>query len=138
MQKPVVEPPQEVAPARTWWIGAGSQWALVGKLRRATSGRVREARSGGHGECLRRSRGEAAGEELGTYPVDRLMVNVGTVARSPYLSVSQADSGKACRLLMVWQRGGGSVVVRGRESRPHGEGTQRVRSCGTGMPEGRR
>src|SRR5689334_459657 len=25
--------------------------------------------------------------------------------------------------------GGGSVVVRGRESRPHGEGTQRVHAC---------
>jgi hypothetical protein len=48
-------------------------------------------------------RGEAAGEELGTYPVDRLMVNVGTVARSPYLSVSQAGSGKACRLLQAGQ-----------------------------------
>ena len=138
MQKPVVEPPQEEAPARTWWIGAGSQWAPVGKPRQATPARVREACVGGHGECLRRSRGEAAGEELGTYPVDRLMVNVGTVARSPFLPVSQTGSGKACRLLMVWWRGGGSVVVRGRESRPHGEGTQRVCRDGTGMPGGRR
>lgn len=35
-------------------------------------------RPGGHGEGLRRSRGEAAGEELGAYPVEWLMVNVGT------------------------------------------------------------
>ena len=105
------------------------------ETRRATPGRDREARPGGHGESLRRSRGEAAGEELGTYPVDRLMVNVGTVARSPYLTASQAGSGKACRLLMAWWRGGESVVVRGRESRPHGEGTQRVRRVGLACQE---
>ena len=97
-----------------------------------------DGRSGGHGEGLRRNRDEAAGEELGTDPVDGLMVNVGTVARSPYLLASQVSSGKACRQLMAWQRGGGSVVVRGRESRSHGEGTQRVRRLGHGMPGGRR
>ena len=37
----------------------------------ATPGRSRVGRSGGHGEGLRRSRGEAAGEELGTHPVER-------------------------------------------------------------------
>ena len=97
-----------------------------------------DGRPGGHGECLRRSRVEAAGEELGTDPVDRLIVNVGTVVRSPYLLASQAGGGKACRQLMAWQRGGGSVVVRDRESRLHGEGTQRVRRLGYGMPGGRR
>ena len=94
-------------------------------------------RIGGHGECLRRSHDEAAGEELGTDPVERLMVNVGTAARSPYRLASQAGRGKACRQLMAWQRGGGPVVVRDRESRSHGEGAQRVRRIGHGMPGGR-
>ena len=79
-----------------------------------------------------------AGEKLGTDPVDRSVVNVGTVLRVAYLPASQAGSGKARRLLMTRGRGGGSVVVRGRESRPHGEGTQRVRNEGTGMSGGRR
>lgn len=97
-----------------------------------------DGRPGGHGEGLRRSRGEAAGEELGTYPVERLMVNVGTTARSPYLLANQVGSGKACRQLMAWQWGGGSVVVRAQESCVHGEGTQRVRRFGHGMPGGHR
>jgi len=35
--------------------------------------------SGGHGECLRRSRGEAAGVQPGAYSVNRMPVNVGTI-----------------------------------------------------------
>ena len=35
----------------------------------------------------------------------------------------------ARRPLMALGWGGGFVVVRGRESRPHGEGTQRVHAC---------
>src|SRR4051794_3805214 len=72
------------------------------------------------------------GEELGAHPVDRDMVNVGTVPVSP------ARGGQARCRLMAPERGGGSVVVRGRESRPHGEGTQQVSSVDVGMPGGRR
>jgi RNA-directed DNA polymerase len=49
----------------------------------------------------------------------------------------QAASGQVRRRLMTRRRGGASVVVRGRESRPHGEGRQQVRSKETGMPGGR-
>jgi hypothetical protein len=75
---------------------------------------------GGHEEGLRRTRGEAAGEKLGAAPVDRSAVNVGTILGLP------ASGGQArCRLLAPgW--GGAFVVVRGRESRPHGEGRQRT------------
>jgi hypothetical protein len=45
-------------------------------------------------------------------------VNMGTITRSPL--------GKARRQLMPVWWGGGSVVVRGRESRLHGEGVQHV------------
>ena len=90
------------------------------------------------GESLRRTRGEAAAAELGTHPVDRYMVNVGTVPESPFPTGCLPVGGQAHRRLMVPGRGGGSVVVRGRESRPHGEGTQRVRNRSAGMPGGRR
>jgi hypothetical protein len=93
---------------------------------------------GGHGECLRRSRGETAGEKLGTPPVNRYMVNVGTTAWLPDPLPIQGEGGKTCRLLTARRWGGGSVVVRGRESRLHGEGTQRTRRAGIGMPGGRR
>jgi hypothetical protein len=77
---------------------------------------------GGHEEGLRRTHGEAAGEKLGAVPVDRSAMNVGTILGLP------ASGGQArCRLLALgW--GGAFVVVRGRESRPHGEGRQRT--CG--------
>ena len=95
-------------------------------------------RPGGHGEGLRRSRGEAAGEELGTDPVDRLMVKVGTVLGPPSPPAVQAGGGQARRRLLVLGGDGAAVVVGGRESRPHGQGRQRVRSRDAGMPEGRR
>ena len=75
---------------------------------------------GGHEEGLRRTCGEAAGEKLGAASVDRSAMNVGTIPGLP------AVRGQArCRLLAPgW--GGAFVVVRGRESRPHGEGRQRT------------
>ena len=53
-----------------------------------------------------------------------LKVNVGTIRVVPYLFSIQLTEGKVrCRLMpLEWD--GGVVVVRGRESRPHGEGPQ--------------
>jgi hypothetical protein len=66
------------------------------------------------------------------------VVNVGTVREPPSPLASQAGGGLVrCRLLAPG-RDGALVVVRGRESRPHGEGGQQVRSSGTGMSGGRR
>jgi hypothetical protein len=68
-------------------VGRAAVHALVwGRL----LDRFKVDRSGGHGECLRRSRGEAAGEQLGADPVERSMVNVGTTVGSPSCPVSQA------------------------------------------------
>ena len=77
--------------------------------------------------------GEAVAAKLGADPADRRMMNVGTVAWLPSPPGNRSGDGQVHRRLMIVQRGGGSVVVRGRESRPHGEGTQRVRRtrCGT-------
>jgi len=62
-------------------------------------------------------------------PLKGSKVNVGTVASVPEQSGSQPErSGKARCRLMLARWGGGFVVVRARESRVHGEGTQCVRS----------
>ena len=95
-------------------------------------------RSGGHEESLRRTRGEVAGEELGTNPVDRLMVNVGTTLGLPFPPHGQWGGGQARCRLMAPGWGGVLVVVRGRESRLHGEGAQRVSSDAVAMAGVRR
>ena len=89
-------------------------------------------------KCLRRSRGETAAAKLDTNPVNRNTVNVGTVSMSPLPSCFPHEDGQVHRRLMAPRRGGGSVVVRGRESRLHGEGIQRDRSRGIDTPGGRR
>jgi len=93
---------------------------------------------GGHEESLRRTRGETAGEKLDTAPVNRSVVNVGTILKSPSRMVIPTSDGQARRQPMASGWGGALAVVRGRESRPHGEGGQQVRSRGTGISEGRR
>ena len=55
-------------------------------------------------------------------------VNVGTISVAPFPASSLLVGGKARRRLMPPGWDGGPVVVRGRESRSHGEGVQRVRS----------
>lgn len=92
----------------------------------------------GYEEGLRRTRGEAAGEELDAAPVDRRMVNMGTVPVLPVRPRIRRGGGQARRQLTGPGRGGAAVVLRARESRAHGEGRQHVRSLRTGMPGGRR
>jgi hypothetical protein len=62
VSEPVVEPPQALEPARTWWIWAGQQRtpSRSGVMVTPKPGSV--AGGEAHGECLRRTRGEAAGE----------------------------------------------------------------------------
>ena len=92
----------------------------------------------GHTECLRRRCGEAAGAQLDASLVNRLVVNVGTIPAVPSPLPSQGRDGQARRRPSAPGWDGALVVVRGRESRPHGEGEQRVRSLKCGMPGGRR
>ena len=89
---------------------------------------------GGHGECLRRTREDAAGVELGTDPVDRYIVNVGTIFLPLTPPPGQGGAGQTHRWLMAWGWDGVFVVVRARESRVHGEGRQQARNSGTVMP----
>ena len=81
--------------------------------------------------------GEAVAADLGADPANRDTVNVGTLVGSPFPPPGQGGGGQAHRQLMAWRGGGGSVVVRGRESRLHGEGIQRVRRLCDGMLGGR-
>lgn len=116
-------------------------WAAVHALVSHDEGDLRTLlnwQDEGHGEGLRRIRGEAAGEKLGADPVNRHTLNMGTISALPTPPLNQSGGGQArCRLLASrW--GGGFVVVRGWESQPHGEGTQRDRRAGAGMPGGRR
>lgn len=92
----------------------------------------------GHVECLRRRRGDAAGTELDTDPVDRSTVNVGTVRGRPHHHPSRLAGGAGGTSADGCGWDGVSVVVRDRESRSHGEGRQRDRRTGIGMPGGRR
>ena len=91
MQEPVVEPPEverRLEPDGSGPVSGarGGQLCLAGCR---DFGRSRIGRAGGHGEVLRGSRGEAAGEELGADPVERTAVNVGTVPRPPLSPASQ-------------------------------------------------
>ncbi len=61
-------------------------------------------------------------------PSNGSTVNVGTISAVPSPVSNLLVGGKVRRRLTPPRWGGGPVVVRGRESRPHGEGVQRVRS----------
>lgn len=93
---------------------------------------------GGHTECLRRRCGDAAGEELGTDPADRYMVNVGTISVPPYPLPGLGGGGQTRRRSTARGWDGASVVVRARESRVHGEWRQQARNSGNAMPGVRR
>jgi len=69
-------------------------------------------------------------------PSNESRVNVGTVRRRPPRVGERGWAGASSAVDVG--RGGASVVVRGRESRPHGEGRQRVRSGRAARPGGRR
>ena len=135
MQKPVVEPPKERGPARTWWIWAGM---AVRRDPLQPGGPASAHVAGGHGEVLRGSRGQACRGKAGRPSRQPVCGERGNRLRVAYPLASQVGGGKARRLLMARRWGEGSVVVRGRESRPHGEGTQRVRKEVAGMSGGRR
>ena len=60
-------------------------------------------------------------------PMNGFVMNMGTALTVPDAVGSALAAGKVHRQLMLSVWGGGPVVVRGRESRPHGEGVQQSR-----------
>ena len=94
-------------------------------------------RWGGHGESLRRNRGDAAGAKLGAKLIDRFAVNTGTIPCRSCRPESIRAVGIDTLSVEDAGWGGGSVVVRAGERPAHGEGSQQVSSRSTGMPGGR-
>jgi hypothetical protein len=82
---------------------------------------------GGHAECLRRRHGGAAGTEPGSSSAERITVNAGTIRAGSRRRASSLLSGIGASAAERAGWGGAAVVVRGRESRSHGEGRQRFR-----------
>jgi hypothetical protein len=94
-------------------------------------------RWGGHGESLRRNRGDAAGAKLDAGLIDRFTVNTGTIPYRSLGPVSIRVRGLDTSSVEGAGWGGGPVVVRADERSAHGEGGQQVSSTDTGMPGGR-
>jgi hypothetical protein len=92
-------PRKRETPAPIWWMRAGQQRAAT----LLAGGRLHDGEmppvAGGHREGLRRTCGEAAGEELGTDLVNRSVVNVGTLPGSPLPPAVQVGGGQARRRL---------------------------------------
>ncbi len=61
------------------WAGRGAHLSRLGGAGNSPD-RLVGVGSGGHGEVLRGSRGDAAGTELGSSFVERITVNVGTAS----------------------------------------------------------
>ena len=137
MQKPVVETPQVQNRLQLGRYGSDRS-ARQGRICLATPNPVDRDRYGGHGEGLRRTHGDAAGEKLGASSVERSTVNVGTTLGHPFILANQAGGGKVRRQLTALGWGGVLVVVRAWESHVHGEGGQRTCSYGTGIFGGQR
>lgn len=106
--------------------GSGQDAVRTHRDRWGTSGLVYGSRPGGHEEGQRRTRGDAAGTQLDSYFVERITVNTGTAchgSRPDGLPARRAGIDASTVERVGW--GGVAVVVRGRESRPHGEGRKR-------------
>ncbi|HVC76281.1 MAG TPA: ISL3 family transposase [Candidatus Micrarchaeaceae archaeon] len=135
-EKPAVKPPKALNQLQPGGYGLGSGARLTESSGRRLLVRSKLDRPGGHEESLRRTRGEAAGEKLGSHPANRSRDERGNLRGAALPPTRQVGEGQDRRRPMAPRRGGVPVVVRGRESRPHGKGGQQVRSEVAGMPGG--
>jgi hypothetical protein len=130
-------PRESTAACRIWWMGRAAV------LERAVTGGLSSpvvlnlwAPGGPDQDCDVRSGRCRRGKAGHRSRRRRSSVNVGSDLASPSPPGSRPGGGQARRSLMRPGRGGVAVVLRGRESRPHGEGRQREGSrCAVG--EGR-
>lgn len=105
------------------WAAVRTRVNRHGELLRSVDVADREATLKACGVGVARPQGHS----WAPHPSNGPMVNVGTKPMAPYPVSIRLTGGKARRRLMPSAWDGGPVVVRGRESRPHGEGVQRVR-----------
>ena len=123
--------PLKDAPARTWRIWAGCDAHPISLITEA--GELPDMSAGlrgGRGDVLRGSHGDVAGAESGASFVERSTSEHGNrpwSARGHAASVGPAGWAHRQPTDPGW--GGAVVVVRGRESRSHGEGRQRLRAA---------
>ena len=106
------------------WVAARTRTATVGGTPWSVDVAGREATVKACGVAVARLQGHS----WAPTPSNGSRVNVGTIPAVPSPASSLLVGGKARRRPMPSGWGGGPVVVRGRESRSHGEGVQRVRS----------
>ena len=108
------------------WVATRTRTTTAsnGELLRLVDVAGREATMNACGVVVAKSQGHS----WTPTPSNGLRVNVGTIPGVPSPASGQLVGGKARRRSIPPGWGGGPVVVRGRESRPHGEGVQRVRS----------
>jgi hypothetical protein len=104
--------------ARTYAVSAGWGTLWLGDVA------DREATVKVYGVAVARLQGHSRTPTLSTGP----KVNVGTILMAPPRQSSRLEGGKTRRRSMPAGWDGGPVVVRGRESRSHGEGVQHDRS----------
>ena len=120
--------PQDHPPARTWRMWAGLQRAPTTSLAWGTPEPVDVAGREALGKACGVPEAKLLGHSWAPTPSNGLVVNMGTNPSLPQPSGLRPEGGRVHRPPVVMGWGGGPVVVRGRESRPHGEGVQRVRS----------
>src|SRR2546423_11306661 len=101
VQEPVVEPPQEVRPARTWWMWAGLAVRRTSLQRGGTASPAIVDADGGHDEGLRRSRGQACRGKAGHRSRRPVSGERGNRFRVALLPAVRAGGGEALRLLMT-------------------------------------
>jgi hypothetical protein len=99
---------------------------------------VCSSRPGGHGEVCGVPVARLQEHSWAPTPPTGCMVNVGTPRGLPSPTVVQTGGGQAGRRLLAPGEDGALVVVRGRESRPHGEGGQQACTADAETPGGRR
>ncbi len=136
MQKPAIKAPQAAHQLKSGGYGLGCG-AHPGKL----SGELLNRFTYDRMEATVKVCGVAVampqGQELGASSVDRLSIERGNRPEPVPSSALHVEGGVDASSVEGAGRGGGPVVVRGRESRPHGEGGQQARGEDTGMPGGR-
>jgi hypothetical protein len=127
----VVEAPRFLKRPETWWTWVDSSDDAAPFDGGSLHARMLDPDVVAGGR-LRVPAGWVVGVEPATDPVKRIMVNVGS---APCALGRWWQPGKARCWPMRVGRGGVRVIVRGRESRPHGEGGQQdrsTRSCSGG------
>ena len=119
--------PQTIPPARTWRMWAGLQRAPTTCVAWGTPDPVDVAGREASGKACGVPEARLLGHSWAPTPSNGFVVNMGTQLLLPQATPLRV-AGLVHRPPMAAVGGGGPVVVRGRESRPHGEGVQRVRS----------